>query len=112
MCGSAREILVDQYVERRLTDLVGDAGKRLHTARSRNEQVTVDVRLWLRDSIARTKELLSALHASLALALGGRLEELRTLPNLLSALLKHRPRHNGWGLRRGDYGCGRMRVCK
>ena len=38
-------------IERRLTALVGDAGKRLHTARSRNDQVATDLRLWLRDEI-------------------------------------------------------------
>ncbi|MBI3147039.1 MAG: argininosuccinate lyase [Betaproteobacteria bacterium] len=38
-------------LERRLTALVGDAGKRLHTARSRNDQVATDVRLWLRAAI-------------------------------------------------------------
>ena len=38
-------------IERRLTALAGDAGKRLHTARSRNDQVATDVRLWLRDAI-------------------------------------------------------------
>src|SRR6185436_4269711 len=38
-------------IERRLTALVGDAGKRLHTARSRNDQVATDVRLWLREEI-------------------------------------------------------------
>jgi len=36
-------------IESRLTELVGDAGKRLHTARSRNDQVAVDFRLWVRD---------------------------------------------------------------
>ena len=36
-------------IEARLTELVGDAGKRLHTARSRNDQVAVDFRLWVRD---------------------------------------------------------------
>jgi argininosuccinate lyase len=36
-------------VESRLTEIVGDAGKRLHTARSRNDQVAVDFRLWVRD---------------------------------------------------------------
>jgi argininosuccinate lyase len=36
-------------VEARLTEIVGDAGKRLHTARSRNDQVAVDFRLWVRD---------------------------------------------------------------
>jgi len=38
-------------IEKRLTDLAGDAGKRLHTARSRNDQVATDIRLWLRDTI-------------------------------------------------------------
>jgi argininosuccinate lyase len=38
-------------IERRLVELAGDAGKRLHTARSRNDQVATDVRLWLRDQI-------------------------------------------------------------
>jgi argininosuccinate lyase len=38
-------------IERRLTDLVGDAGKRLHTARSRNDQVATDIRLYLRAAI-------------------------------------------------------------
>jgi argininosuccinate lyase len=36
-------------VESRLTDLIGDAGKRLHTGRSRNDQVALDFRLWVRD---------------------------------------------------------------
>jgi argininosuccinate lyase len=35
-------------IEKRLTDKIGDAGKRLHTGRSRNDQVATDVRLWLR----------------------------------------------------------------
>lgn len=38
-------------IERRLTELVGDAGKRLHTARSRNDQVATDVRLFLREGL-------------------------------------------------------------
>jgi len=38
-------------IEKRLTALVGDAGKRLHTGRSRNDQVATDVRLWLRGAI-------------------------------------------------------------
>ena len=37
-------------IEKRLTALVGDAGKRLHTARSRNDQVATDLRLWLREA--------------------------------------------------------------
>ena len=38
-------------IEKRLTELVGDAGKKLHTARSRNDQVATDIRLFVRDSI-------------------------------------------------------------
>jgi argininosuccinate lyase len=38
-------------IEHRLTELVGDAGKKLHTARSRNDQIATDIRLWLRDEI-------------------------------------------------------------
>ena len=38
-------------IEKRLTDKIGDAGKRLHTGRSRNDQVATDVRLWLRASV-------------------------------------------------------------
>ncbi len=52
-------------IERRLTALVGDAGKRLHTARSRNDQVATDVRLWLRDAIDAIASQLGALQASL-----------------------------------------------
>ncbi|MFJ2992806.1 argininosuccinate lyase [Pandoraea sp. NPDC087047] len=40
-------------IEARLTALIGDAGKRLHTGRSRNDQVATDIRLWLRSEIDR-----------------------------------------------------------
>jgi argininosuccinate lyase len=43
-----------------LTALVGDAGKRLHTGRSRNDQVATDIRLWLRDAIDRILALIRA----------------------------------------------------
>ena len=56
-------------IEARLTALVGDAGKRLHTGRSRNDQVATDVRLWLRGEIDLIGELLTELQkALLALA--------------------------------------------
>ena len=42
---------VHMNIEARLTELVGEAGKRLHTGRSRNDQVATDVRLWLRDRL-------------------------------------------------------------
>jgi argininosuccinate lyase len=45
-------------VERRLTEIVGDVGKKLHTARSRNDQVGTDVRLYLRDQIQQIQGLL------------------------------------------------------
>ena len=45
-------------IEARLTQLVGDAGKRLHTGRSRNDQVATDVRLWLRGEIDALADLL------------------------------------------------------
>ncbi len=48
-------------IERRLTALIGDAGKRLHTGRSRNDQVATDIRLWLRDTIDEIDILLLTL---------------------------------------------------
>jgi argininosuccinate lyase len=48
-------------IEKRLTALIGDAGKRLHTGRSRNDQVATDIRLWLRDMIDTLDGLLVAL---------------------------------------------------
>lgn len=52
-------------IERRLTEKIGDAGKRLHTGRSRNDQVATDVRLWLRsvvdDAIAGIRALQTSL---------------------------------------------------
>ncbi len=52
-------------IEARLTQLVGDAGKRLHTGRSRNDQVATDVRLWLRDEIDLIADLLKELQVAL-----------------------------------------------
>jgi argininosuccinate lyase len=52
-------------IEARLTQLVGDAGKRLHTGRSRNDQVATDVRLWLRSEMDLIIELLADLQKSL-----------------------------------------------
>ena len=52
-------------IEARLTQLVGDAGKRLHTGRSRNDQVATDIRLWLRGEI----DLISGLLVDLQKAL-------------------------------------------
>ncbi len=52
-------------IEARLTQLVGDAGKRLHTGRSRNDQVATDVRLWLRGEIDALALLLVDLQRAL-----------------------------------------------
>jgi argininosuccinate lyase len=52
-------------IEKRLTTLVGDAGKRLHTGRSRNDQVATDIRLYLRSSIDDIVELLKGLQTAL-----------------------------------------------
>src|SRR5574343_992460 len=52
-------------IEARLTQLVGDAGKRLHTGRSRNDQVATDVRLWLRGEIDTLLGLLTELQQAL-----------------------------------------------
>ena len=52
-------------IEARLTQLVGDAGKRLHTGRSRNDQVATDVRLWLRGEIDLIGDLLKELQVAL-----------------------------------------------
>jgi argininosuccinate lyase len=52
-------------IERRLTDLVGDAGKRLHTARSRNDQVATDIRLYLRAQIDDIRSLIRAMQLAL-----------------------------------------------
>jgi argininosuccinate lyase len=52
-------------IERRLTSLVGDAGKRLHTARSRNDQVATDVRIWLREAIDALAAQLVAMRRAL-----------------------------------------------
>jgi argininosuccinate lyase len=53
-------------IEKRLVELVGDAGKRLHTGRSRNDQVATDIRLWLRHEIDGLIVLLKQLRHALA----------------------------------------------
>jgi argininosuccinate lyase len=52
-------------VEARLTEIIGPAGGRLHTARSRNDQIALDVRLWVRDTIDRIEAMLLDLQAAL-----------------------------------------------
>ena len=57
---------VHSFVERELTARIGEAGKRLHTGRSRNEQVSVDFRLYLRRRIPEIQRALTTLVAALA----------------------------------------------
>src|SRR6476469_9771165 len=52
-------------IEKRLTELVGDAGKRLHTGRSRNDQVATDIRLYVRAAIDDIVALLHSLRGAL-----------------------------------------------
>ena len=52
---------IHMFIEAELTARIGDAGKRLHTARSRNDQVALDIRLYLRDEIAEIRQLTAAL---------------------------------------------------
>ena len=57
------EFLIDaedihMKIEKLLTDRIGDAGKRLHTGRSRNDQVALDIRMYLMDETAQIKEML------------------------------------------------------
>ncbi|MBQ7879117.1 MAG: argininosuccinate lyase [Clostridia bacterium] len=58
---------IHMFIEAELTKRIGDAGKRLHTARSRNDQVALDIRLYLRDSSAAiidgVKEVIQAVVA-------------------------------------------------
>ncbi|MDX1541124.1 MAG: lyase family protein, partial [Geminicoccaceae bacterium] len=56
---------IHMNVEARLTDLIGEPGRRLHTARSRNDQVATDLRLWTRDACLLADRLLRELQAAL-----------------------------------------------
>ncbi len=49
---------IHMFIEAELTKRIGDAGKKLHTARSRNDQVALDLRLYMRDETERVKKLL------------------------------------------------------
>ena len=52
-------------VEKRLTELIGDAGKRLHTGRSRNDQVATDIRLYLRSEVGQIEQQLTRLQTAI-----------------------------------------------
>ena len=52
---------IHMHIEKRLIDKLGDVGRKLHTGRSRNDQVSTDFRLWVRDALDRVDELLMQL---------------------------------------------------
>ena len=56
---------IHMHVEARLTEIVGEAGKKLHTARSRNDQVATDFRLWIRDTLDVTDTALKDMQEAL-----------------------------------------------
>ena len=56
---------VHSFVEARLVEMIGDTGRKLHTGRSRNDQVATDLRLWLRDEIDRLIMSLRAVQTAL-----------------------------------------------
>src|ERR1700681_2202787 len=56
---------VHSFVEARLVEMIGDAGRKLHTGRSRNDQVATDLRLWLREEIDRINTTLRATQQAL-----------------------------------------------
>lgn len=57
---------IHMFVEAELTRRIGETGKRLHTARSRNDQVALDIRLYLREEIRLVQELIAKLLAAIA----------------------------------------------
>jgi argininosuccinate lyase len=56
---------IHMNIEARLTELIGTPGRKLHTARSRNDQVATDFRMWVRDAIDRADRLLRELQGAL-----------------------------------------------
>lgn len=56
---------IHMFIEEELTNRIGDAGKRLHTGRSRNDQVALDVRLYLMDEVVSIRALLMELYRTL-----------------------------------------------
>lgn len=55
---------VHMHIERALVDRLGDVGRKLHTARSRNDQISTDLRLWVREAIDRVDSLLGDVQAA------------------------------------------------
>lgn len=55
---------IHMHIERALIDRIGDVGRKLHTGRSRNDQVATDMRLWVRDAIDEVDLALAELQAA------------------------------------------------
>ncbi len=79
---------VHSFVEANLIDRIGDAGKKMHTGRSRNDQVALDMRLFVRDHVESTTEQLSALLETL---LGMMKENIDTIMPGFTHLQKAQP---------------------
>ncbi|HEX5645940.1 MAG TPA: argininosuccinate lyase [Nitrospira sp.] len=83
---------IHMAIERRLTELIGPLGGKLHTGRSRNDQVALDIRLYLRDQLDRLTEqctelqrvLLTQAKANLSIAMPGYTHLQRAQPVLLA----------------------------
>ena len=63
---------IHMHIEQALIERLGDVGRKLHTGRSRNDQVSTDLRLWTRDALDRLDASLLALAASLSISLSTR----------------------------------------
>jgi argininosuccinate lyase len=74
---------IHMNIERRLTEKIGAAGAKLHTARSRNDQVALDMRLFLREEVALIMESLKRLQRELARAAKQHIDVI--MPDIISA---------------------------
>ena len=61
---------IHMHIEARLIELIGDAGKKLHTARSRNDQVATSFKMWVRDELDKVLELIKDVQGSLIIQAG------------------------------------------
>ena len=91
-------------VERRVTELAGDAGARLHTGRSRNDQVATDLRLWTLRELGEVAEVVTAFQGTLASRADGAAEAYLPgythLQQAQPVLLAHHLLAHGWALAR------------
>ena len=110
---------VHSAVERRLIALVGDAGEKLHTGRSRNDQVAVDVRLWLRDALGETQAALASVRTACAdfarlhgaLALPGYTHMRRAMPSSIADWIGAHGRAFEYDAAEVEHARGRIAEC-